>query len=286
MHDEVKDQPDTVRSRQTAPAPLDSGSPSPLDGGDVQNDACHAYQSLSTQLAEALRQQGALESVLNMLLDAQTSKATHELAAIADRLRGLQDSLGQNLRVSVQRLEAIRSVVYLRGASANAIDTMGKDPLTGVSDRSSFERALELESARFSRYSTPFSLALLDIDQFTQCNQRYGRTVADNVLRGYANNLSFICRKNDVIARLDSDLFALVFANTSCAGALDAMTKAQKLLRQARLPLETQSVVMPSFSAGITGCRVGESVLALMGRAHGALQRAKNLGHDRIETDD
>lgn len=286
MHDEVKEQPKAVQTRQSGPTALVPGATAPIDGGDLQNDACNAYQSLSTQLAEAVRQQGALESVLNSLLNAQTSQPTHELAAIADRLRGLQDSLGQNLRVSVQRLEAIRPVVYLRGASANAIDTVGKDPLTGVGDRSAFERALELESARFSRYSTPFSLALLDVDHFTQCNQQYGRTVADNVLRCYANNLSFICRKNDVIARLDSDLFALVFANTNCAGAIDAMTKAQKLLRQVNFPQEMQSVVLPSFSAGITGCRASESVLALMGRAHGALQRAKNLGRNRIETDD
>lgn len=280
MSSDVIDKPTLVSSTQSA-----KDDPNP-DTEDIQASARRAYQLLSSQLSEALRQHGALSTVVSTLLNAQAPESTHELAAVAERLRGLQDSLSHSLRMSAQRLETIRPVVYLTPSPGATSGSGGKDPLTGVGDREVFERAVEMEAARFSRYSTPYSLALLDIDHFALCNQRYGRKIADDILRCYANNLSLICRKNDIISRLDGDRFALVFANTNCAGAVDAMAKAQKLLSQVSLSKEAQSVLMPSYSAGITGCRAGEGVLQLIGRAQAALQRAKDLGRNRIETDE
>lgn len=280
MSVDVKDMPTSASTKLSVTADSSPGSE------DVQAGARRAYQLLSTQLSEALRQHGALATVVGSLLNEHMPESTHELAAIAERLRGLQDSLAHNLRMSAQRLETIRPVVFSSETPGSSKGAGGKDPLTGVGDREVFERAVEMEAARFSRYSTPYSLALLDIDHFALCNERHGRKFADDVLRCYANNLSLLCRKNDVIARLDGDRFALVFANTNCAGAVDAMAKAQKLLSQVSLPQAMQSVLMPSYSAGITGCRAGEGVLQLIGRAQAALQRAKDLGRNRIETDE
>jgi GAF domain-containing protein len=46
------------------------------------------------------------------------------------------------------------------------------DPLTGLSNRRAGERALEREVARARRAGSPFSLALLDLDNFKAVNDR------------------------------------------------------------------------------------------------------------------
>ncbi len=84
------------------------------------------------------------------------------------------------------------------------------DPLTGLANRVTFERMLELEIARATRQETQLSVLLFDIDGFAEINERAGAEAADDVLRHVAATLADQVRLVDTVARYGPDEFALI----------------------------------------------------------------------------
>ena len=84
------------------------------------------------------------------------------------------------------------------------------DRLTGLANRETFERMLELELARATRQEAQLSVLLLDIDGFAQINAEAGGPAADEVLRHVAATLADQVRLVDTVARYGPDEFALI----------------------------------------------------------------------------
>jgi len=75
------------------------------------------------------------------------------------------------------------------------------DGLTGLANRSYFEREIEGHLQERVRYDWSFGLLFVDIDNFKQVNDLYGHEVGDRVLQMVASNLKHICRPFDVFGR-------------------------------------------------------------------------------------
>ena len=84
------------------------------------------------------------------------------------------------------------------------------DPLTGLSNARTLGRILELEVARAQRQGSEISVALFDVDGFTQLNLSAGSRAGDHVLRQVAAVLAENVRMVDTIARTGGDEFVLV----------------------------------------------------------------------------
>ena len=102
----------------------------------------------------------------------------------------------------------------LENALLERADWIGRlantDPLTGLANRVTFERMLELEIARATRQETQLSVLLFDIDGFAQINERAGAEMADDVLRFVAATLAGQVRLVDTVARFGPDEFAMI----------------------------------------------------------------------------
>ncbi len=157
------------------------------------------------------------------------------------------------------------------------------DELTDLPNRRAFLRRLEDEVARVQRYGYPLSLALIDMDSFKAINDKYGHAAGDEVLRNFSSSVLSIFRHHDMVARYGGEEFAVLLPNTDKAGAVRALEKVGKRNAESSWQIEDRTMPMPTFSAGISLYKPGETPGSLIERADKALYQAKKLGRNRVE---
>jgi diguanylate cyclase (GGDEF)-like protein len=88
------------------------------------------------------------------------------------------------------------------------------DELTKLYNRRHFYRVLEIEIARAQRYRRPLTLAILDVDKFKDCNDKFGHNSGDRVLRSLGGAMTSHLRKTDTSFRYGGDEFAVIMPET------------------------------------------------------------------------
>lgn len=86
----------------------------------------------------------------------------------------------------------------------------GLDPLTGLPNRAESIWWLNTRLQRARARSHRLALMVLDIDEFTDCNEIYGRDAGDHVLQVTAARLQAQLRTGDMVFRSDSDSFMMI----------------------------------------------------------------------------
>ncbi|MEW6183445.1 MAG: GGDEF domain-containing protein [Bacillota bacterium] len=100
------------------------------------------------------------------------------------------------------------------------------DSLTGLYNRRHFYQRLEEAIARYQRYGEPFGVAVLDVDELKEVNDRYGHLKGDEVLREIAQALSSVVRATDSVARFGGDEFVVLFSGAANEeGVIDRLLK-------------------------------------------------------------
>jgi diguanylate cyclase (GGDEF)-like protein len=159
------------------------------------------------------------------------------------------------------------------------------DELTGLPNRRAFMRRMDDEVARVQRYGFPLSFVLIDLDHFKAVNDEYGHSAGDEVLRVYSKNILSIFRHHDMVARYGGEEFAVLLPNTDSDGTVRALNKVKRRSSETRWQTNGCASDVPTFSAGVSLYKPGESASAFIERADKALYRAKRLGRNRIELD-
>jgi diguanylate cyclase (GGDEF)-like protein len=149
------------------------------------------------------------------------------------------------------------------------------DPLTGLGNHRHFHDRLERELLEAERNERPFSLCLVDVDDFKRVNDLFGHPAGDNVLSQLATTL----RQNGEAFRLGGDEFALLLPNydeTEGVGTASAIIE-----RIAEVQLDHMGSV--TVSAGIaTFPRQAPDRGELIRLADSALYWAKENGKNRV----
>ncbi len=95
------------------------------------------------------------------------------------------------------------------------------DQLTGAVSRRAGAELLDVLFARAQRSNSPFSLALLDFDEFKKVNDEFGHDAGDRLLREGAHYLRASIPCDDVLIRWGGEEFLIAFANTSHGTAVE-----------------------------------------------------------------
>ncbi|MBF38776.1 MAG: hypothetical protein CMF20_06820, partial [Idiomarinaceae bacterium] len=88
------------------------------------------------------------------------------------------------------------------------------DPLTQIGNRRAFNKAMDREFNRYSRYKKPLSLISFDLDHFKRVNDTYGHAAGDKVLSEVAATVKSELREEDIFARVGGEEFAVLLPET------------------------------------------------------------------------
>jgi diguanylate cyclase (GGDEF)-like protein/PAS domain S-box-containing protein len=156
------------------------------------------------------------------------------------------------------------------------------DSLTGIMNRRQFFHLGDAEIYRASRYRTPMSVVMLDVDHFKKINDTHGHGVGDECLKALAKCVTSTIRRSDFFARLGGEEFAILMPET---GIEDAAALAERV----RLAVQKINVPLPAgrchftISAGVSVHEPGTTDLSqLLQNADEALYEAKDAGRNRV----
>lgn len=152
------------------------------------------------------------------------------------------------------------------------------DGLTGLYNHAFLMNTLEKETARASRYGSPLSLVMLDIDHFKKFNDNYGHQVGDAVLSEVAALLRSELRPSDTAGRYGGEEFMLILPGTGQEGAC-------ALAGRVRARIEASPFTAESLKVTVSGGAAqwnAEKITDFIQTADDRLYEAKRSGRNRI----
>ncbi len=190
-----------------------------------------------------------------------------------------------NLKVSILKMmETLEKLILQATKEKRFYENLAlTDSLTGLYNRRVFMEVAEKELNRAMRLGEPFSILMLDLDNFKKVNDTYGHDVGDIVLRHVANILKENLRKMDLIARWGGEEFIVMLPNTSLEGAYKVGEKLRKAVEQNPIELRNGEKLKITVSIGISSFRNHKSLEDIIREADIALYGAKKKGKNRVE---
>lgn len=266
--------------------------------GQIKHSLQEAQTALKSMLATFIDRLGGMAD--------STDQFHSKISQYSDRVRSAQnlpdikdvlEGLMQDTRT--MQIDVLRSRDELLEARRNADEAQGRirqlenelatvsakvreDQLTGALNRRGMEEAFEVEQARAQRSKQPFSLALLDIDNFKRLNDRLGHGAGDQALVHLVKVIQDLLRPTDSVARYGGEEFVLLLPETRQDEAIQVVQRLQRELTR-RFFLHNNEKLLITFSAGVTEVAPGEARTEALERADLAMYRAKKAGKNRVE---
>lgn len=158
------------------------------------------------------------------------------------------------------------------------------DPLTGLLNRSGFHLRLEQALGKGSQGPADGDLSLvhIDLDRFDSFNQALGHTAADRLLVAVGQRLRRFIRREDELARIGGDEFALLLHHNQDQEARDNTVERLRALISQPICLDEHEL-MVTASMGVASSPLhGRDPQTLLNSAHSAMIVAKQEGGDTV----
>lgn len=127
------------------------------------------------------------------------------------------------------------------------------DGLTSLYNKRYFEETMKIELERSMRDNNPFSLILLDIDNFKKYNDTNGHVEGDNLLIDFAKEIKNNVRNIDIACRYGGEEFVIICPNTDLNDALMVAERLKEsILKKSFKHGEKQPLGFLSASMGVS----------------------------------
>ncbi|CAN5858990.1 sensor domain-containing diguanylate cyclase [soil metagenome] len=247
-----------------------TGQPILLPGSADPPDRHESEPVVHTQLSVPLISHDRVLAVLNFYSKSEGLFTQADLRTILS----LTDQAGV----------AIENVLLHQEAERMAI----MDGKTGIWNHRWFQIQFAREIDRAQRFGRPFSLIILDIDDFRRFNNTYGHQIGDFVLIELAQRVRSTIRDVDMFARYGGEEFELLLSETDEAGGLNAAEKLRQVISATPFVTEmTPDPLAVTVSAGVASYPSGGTDFASIFKAADlALLEAKARGKNRVVSHD
>jgi len=215
--------------------------------------------------------------------------ANADSIALTHDIKTLQEKMETCLRVKTYLDKRIYSkndpVAYSRDPQFLTIT----DPVTGLLNKKYLHNVLLQEFLRSKRYSTFFSIIMMDVDCFKKVNDAFGHDIGDQILYELSVVIRSQMRGVDIISRYGGDVFTALLPQSSCAMA---MIVAKRILEAVRIHIfprlkkdarwEGTPLTLSMGICGLPNAEIHQAIQVISG-ADLAILRAKKMGKNRIE---
>ena len=158
------------------------------------------------------------------------------------------------------------------------------DGLTELYNHRYFQEQIRMQVEQAKRYSTNFSLIIIDIDFFKKFNDTFGHQSGDAVLRQVAQTLKKNVRSTDIVCRYGGEEMSIILPNTIKD---EAFTTAQKIcnrVAEKKFKLIGDKETGVTISLGVATFPFdGDTAQKIIEAADKKLYEAKNNGRNQVK---
>ncbi|MBU1310569.1 MAG: GGDEF domain-containing protein [Gammaproteobacteria bacterium] len=205
-------------------------------------------------------------------------QSQNELLQLESKLQ--RDEKVRTGLISVALLTLLLLVIYVLNSKRVALNRLATtDFLTRLFNRRYFNQTVSRQLQN-RRQQDQHSLVVFDIDLFKQINDQYGHATGDKVLQAIAQRCQQHIRKQDILARMGGEEFALFLPGCDLAHAKHIAELCRSSI--AATPVQLDELhVMVSASFGIASSSNADFD-KLLQQADAALYRAKAAGRNCV----
>ncbi|MFQ5737157.1 MAG: diguanylate cyclase [Thermodesulfobacteriota bacterium] len=197
----------------------------------------------------------------------------------ADELADLADDL------NIMRERLFQKTTSLETTARMLEDLSYRDGLTNLYNHRYFYNRLKEEISNSSKTCIPFSVLILDLDDFKKYNDAHGHPMGDTLLRALAETVRNALRGSDVVCRYGGEEFSVILPGTDKNSAMKAAEHVRASIECREFEKEeTQPLGRITITIGVASFPVdAKSVEELVKKADDALYKAKHLGKNRVQ---
>ena len=113
------------------------------------------------------------------------------------------------------------------------------DTLTGLNNRYYYDKHVKEQMAYAERYNSDLSLLIIDINDFTRFNEKYGYAMGDKAIKKIASALKeTVNRKPDSVCRYGGEEFTILLPGTNEQGAKSVSQRLMRAASELCIPFE------------------------------------------------
>jgi diguanylate cyclase (GGDEF)-like protein len=183
---------------------------------------------------------------------------------------------------SRERIRLEHERVALIGELTTQAET---DALTGLLNRRAFESRARVFCSLPANDKPFLALIMFDIDHFKRINDTWGHPTGDIALRTVGKLCRANWRKDDIVARVGGEEFAVLIETHNPEESLRAVQRFRESIAATTLESTSGQPFSFTVSFGIAFTRHGQcpEIAALIARADAQLYKAKEGGRNRVE---
>ncbi len=160
------------------------------------------------------------------------------------------------------------------------------DGLTELYNHRYFQEQMQQQINQSKRYGTPFSLIIIDIDNFKTFNDTYGHQAGDSVLRQVAFTLKRNIRATDIACRYGGEEMSIILPNTGEDVAYSTAEKICERVANKKFFFSGDKEANVTVSLGVsTFPQDGDNSTDVIEAADKRLYNAKKGGRNRVGQD-
>lgn len=192
---------------------------------------------------------------------------------------------------AMSRIAAMRTRLYM--ANRKLKEQASRDGLTGLLNRRAMDMQVDIDWENATRSSRPFSLLMVDVDNFKKFNDHYGHQTGDDCLRSVATCLEECIQRINTdrvaqgafVARYGGEEFAVLIPDAEPGVHAGVAASLVESVHAMGIPHELNAnygVVTISLGAACADPALGE-IKPLFRLADQLLYKAKEAGRNRAE---